>query len=161
MRRGELGRAFGLTKSAPGISDLLAGSADFADIITKDPDTGLEFIATGSYPPNPSELLSTQRFSMLINDLNSHYDLIVLDAPPALAVTDPGIIGQSAGMSLLVVSHLKTTKAEIQAAQKNLATSGVPLSGVVLNQFNQKKSKYGSYGMKYGYYRGGYSYKYK
>lgn len=160
LRRGELGRHFGLERNAPGFSDFLAGTAAFGDIIIKDADTGLEFIGTGRFPPNPSELLATPRFASLLAELSDHYDLIVLDAPPVLAVTDPGIIGQSAGMSLLVVSHLRTTAAEIQSAQKLLSVSGVHLSGVVLNQFDQKKSAYGKYGARYGY-SGGYSYTYR
>ncbi|MEO1725388.1 MAG: CpsD/CapB family tyrosine-protein kinase, partial [Pseudomonadota bacterium] len=118
LRRGVLARSFGLDRRAPGISDLLAGNADFAQIVTKDPATGLEFIPSGRYPPNPSELLSSDAFAGLIDNLSNHYDLIILDAPPALAVTDPAIIGQTAGISLLVVTHMKTKLADIQSAQQ-------------------------------------------
>lgn len=160
MRRGELAKHFGRTRADAGLSDLLAGKASFGEVLHKDEESGLEFIGTGSYPPNPSELLMTQRFSQLFDDLQDHYDLIILDAPPVLAVTDPGIIGQTAGLSLLVVRHLVTAKPEIEAAKRTMATAGVNLSGVVLNQFDMKRSSYGYYGSKYGYYGTAYSYKY-
>ena len=85
---------------------------------------------------------------------------MIVDCPPVLAVTDPGIIGQQTGMSLLIVKHLETTAAEVQSSQKILANTGVTLSGAVLNQFDAAASRYGHYGHKYGYY-GGYKYHYK
>lgn len=160
LRRGELGLHFNLNRKDPGLSDFLTGSARFEDVIHKDEDTGLEFIATGRYPPNPAELLSTTTFSDFVSKLRAHYDLIILDAPPVLPVTDPGIIGQSAGLSLMVVQHLKTTKADMKAAQKSLAMSGVHLSGVVMNRFDQSRAPYGKYGTQYGYYASQYKYTY-
>ncbi|MBN2906930.1 MAG: polysaccharide biosynthesis tyrosine autokinase [Rhodobacteraceae bacterium] len=157
MRRGELRRHFGLAKSTPGLSDLLSGKARLEDVVRHDQDTGIDFIATGAFPPNPAELLSAPAFRALIAEASAAYDLVIVDAPPALAVTDPGIIGQHTAMSLLVVSHLVTTQAEILSAQKMLEHSGVRLSGVVLNQLDQSRSRYGA---RHGYQYGGYQYKY-
>jgi tyrosine-protein kinase Etk/Wzc len=83
------------------------------------------------------------------------------DAPPALAVDDPAIIGQRVGMSMLVVRHLHTTAVDIQSAQKTLSTAGVKLSGAILNQYDEQRSRYGRYSTKYGRYYGGYRYSYK
>lgn len=161
MRKGQLWRQFEHEDSSPGLSKLLAGSATFEDVVVGDEEKLFDFIPTGKYPPNPSELLATPAFGELMKSLYNYYDLVIVDAPPALAVTDPSIIGQHVGMTLLVVRHLVTTKDEIQGAMKSLNNSGVHLSGFVLNQFEQRKSRYGSYGGKYGTYYGGYKYQYK
>lgn len=160
MRRGELRRHFGLKKNEPGLSDYLAAKAPLGDVVISDSETGLDFIGSGAYPPNPAELLAAPAFAELIQAACEHYEMVLVDAPPALAVTDPGIIGQHCGMSLLVVRHLVTSKPEILAAQKTLGTAGVRLSGVILNEFDQARSRYGQYGARYGYYYGGYRYKY-
>jgi tyrosine-protein kinase Etk/Wzc len=144
LRKGRLRKQFGLPRKHLGLSD---------------PETGVDFIPTGSYPPNPADLLTAPRFRALLDEATAHYDLVIVDCPPVLAVTDPGIIGQMTGLSLLVVKHLETTRDEVLSSQKILANSGVTLSGAILNQFDSAASRYGHYGHKYGYY-GGYKYHY-
>lgn len=158
LRRGVLRRYFGLERNGLGLSDLLTGTNE--SCILHDAATGLDFLPTGRLPPNPAELLESEAFSAALMVFDTHYDLVIVDAPPALLVTDPAIIGQKVGMSMLVVRHLETSVGEIQAAQKGLATAGVRLSGAIMNQYDQKRSRYGRYGRKYGYYYGGYRYKY-
>lgn len=160
LRRGRLRQFFGLDRKAKGLSDLLSGAASLDEAIHTSPETCLDFISNGAFPPNPAELLASDAMPQLLQHLNDVYDLIIVDAPPVLAVSDAGIIGQYTGMSLLIVRHLVTSKPEIESVQKTLANSGVQLSGCVLNQFDQSASRYGAYGNKYGYYYGGYRYKY-
>jgi tyrosine-protein kinase Etk/Wzc len=159
MRKGKLRRQFKQSKRDKGLSELLSRSATIEEVLVTDPDTGLDFIGSGKYPPNPADLLTSAAFDQLMRDASDAYDLVIIDTPPVLAVTDPGIIGQKVGMSLLVVKHLETTRAEILSTVKILDTSGVKLSGAILNQFDAKASRYGHYGHKYGYY-GGYKYGY-
>lgn len=161
MRRGRLARAMGVGRRQPGLSDILVGRRDFAECVVPYGESGLDFIATGGYPPNPAEMLAGPRLEQFVRQASQSYDLVLLDAPPALAVTDPGILGQMAGITLLVVRHLVTSEAEIQSAQKTLATSGVRLSGVVMNQYDVKRSRYGYYSSKYSYQYGGYQYRYQ
>jgi tyrosine-protein kinase Etk/Wzc len=156
MRRGVLRNYFGLPRKTPGLSDLLSTNADLESVVFEHPASGIHFIATGSYPPNPAELLASPQLSRLLASVDPHYDLIIIDAPPALAVTDPGIIGQHAGMSLIVVRHAITTPDELTGAMKLLENSGVSLSGAILNQLDRRSSRYGGY----GYYRSGYKYTY-
>jgi tyrosine-protein kinase Etk/Wzc len=160
MRRGFLRQYFGLARNAKGLSDVLSGSAAMNEAIQHYDDVGIDFMPTGAYPPNPAELLASPAFESMISELSPYYDLLIFDAPPVLAVADPGIIGQSTGMSLLVIRHLVTSKMELQSAQKTLANSGITLSGCVLNQFDMKAGRYGAYGAQYGSYYGGYNYKY-
>lgn len=159
MRKGKLRRQFDMTRDHPGLSELLSGRASVENVLVTDPATGLDFIAAGKYPPNPADLLTSRAFDDLMKEAADSYDLVIIDTPPVLAVTDPGIIGQKVGMSLLVVKHLETTRAEILSSIKILDTSGVKLSGAILNQFDASASRYGHYGHKYGYY-GGYKYGY-
>ena len=159
MRKGRLRKQFDLPRKHPGLSDLLSGRAQIDKVLVSDPEISLDFIPTGSYPPNPADLLTADAFRKLLDEAATEYDIVIVDCPPVLAVTDPGIIGQMTGMSLLVVKHLESTKAEIQSSQKILANSGVHLSGAILNQFDASASRYGHYGHKYGYY-GGYKYHY-
>lgn len=161
MRRGELSKNFGLSRKDPGLSDYLAGSKPLSDCVIVDPKTGIEFIGTGRFPPNPAELLASKKLDELLEVAAEHYDLVIVDAPPVLAVTDPGIIGQKTGISILIVRHLVTTQSEIMSAQKTLSTSGVRISGVVINHYDQSRSRYGTYGSRYTYQYGGYKYKYK
>ncbi len=160
MRKGKLRRQFDLSRDHPGLSELLSGSAGIERVLVSDKDTpGLDFIAAGKYPPNPADLLTSKAFDALMTEAAESYDLVLIDTPPVLAVTDPAIIGQKVGMSLLVVKHLETTRAEVLSSMKLLDNSGVSLSGAILNQFDAKASRYGHYGHKYGYY-GGYKYGY-
>lgn len=159
MRKGKLRRQFDLPRKHKGLSDFLADGASLEEVLINDEKTGVNFIPTGSYPPNPADLLTSPTFRALMEDAPKHFDLVIVDCPPVLAVTDPGVVGQMTGMSLLVIKHLETTKPEVLASQKILANSGVVLSGAILNQFDAAASRYGHYGHKYGYY-GGYKYHY-
>ena len=160
MRKGRLRHHFGLPRKHMGLSDYLSKGVTLDEVLVTDPEISLDFIPTGSHPPNSADLLTTKAFRDLLSEASDHYDLVIVDCPPVLAVTDPGIVGQKTGMSLLIVKHLETTVAEIQSSQKILANTGVTLSGAVLNQFDAAASRYGQYGHKYGYY-GGYKYHYK
>ena len=160
MRKGKLRQHFAMGKGHPGLSELLSGRADIEAVLHTDPDTlGLDFIATDKYPPNPADLLTSDAFDQLMEEASSAYDLVIIDTPPVLAVTDPAIIGQKVGLSLMVIKHLATTRAEVLSSIKILDTGGVRITGAILNQFDAKASRYGHYGHKYGYY-GGYKYGY-
>lgn len=157
LRRGKLGWNFGVTSKQPGLVQVLVGEADLAAAIHKDPQTGLDFIGAGSRPPNPAELLESTAFADLLSVLSEQYDLIIVDVPPILAATDAAIIGQKTDISLLLVRHLVTTKAQVQSALKGLELAGITPAGVVINQYDIKKSRYGEYG---SYHYGAYNYNY-
>lgn len=160
MRKGKLRRQFDMSRDHPGLSELLSRRCGIEEALYQDPRVeGLDFIAAGKYPPNPADLLTSTGFDKLMEEAASAYDLVIIDTPPVLAVTDPAIIGQKTGMSLLVIKHLETTRPEVLSSMKLLDTSGVKLTGAILNQFDAKASRYGHYGHKYGYY-GGYKYGY-
>ncbi|MEO9649008.1 MAG: polysaccharide biosynthesis tyrosine autokinase [Sulfitobacter pontiacus] len=160
MRRGKLGRNFGVTSKQAGLAQVLVGEADLQAAIHTDSKTGLDFIGTGSRPPNPAELLESSSFSDLLSVLSETYDLIIVDAPPILAVTDAAIIGQKTDITLMLVRHLVTTKPQLQSALKGLKLAGITPAGAIINQYDMNKSRYGQYSTSYGYHYGAYNYNY-
>ncbi len=112
---------------------------------------GLSVMSRGKAPPNPSELLMQDRLPEFLKEMTRHYDLVVLDTPPVLAVTDAMIIGRYADMNLMVVRHNQTAIHEVEEVAKTFRINKVDLSGVILNGYNHKDSKYGQYGYSYGY----------
>ena len=152
MRRGQLRKFFDVAKNGIGLSEYLAGEKTLEEVLRPTKIPGLSFIATGRYPPNPSELLMRKRMSDLIAELNTRFDMTVLDCPPVLAVTDPVIIGGKAGGVLAVVRFDETPIAEVQAMVKALDSSGVKLIGTILNGYDPRKAKAaGTAGYNYRY----------
>ena len=151
MRTGELHKNFGIMPGF-GLSDILAGTAPGPrDVIYETTVEGLSLLPAGSVPPNPAELLHTQRFQRFLGYLGEHYDEIIIDSPPVLPVTDAALIGHIVGTTLLVVRDGVTTTAEIDEAVKRLSQAGANLSGVVFNGRRRAPAGYG-YGYGYGAY---------
>lgn len=112
----------------------------------------LDFIATGVLPPNPSELLLRPAFGEMLAQLSPHYDVVLIDAAPLLAVADSLVIGAHAGAIFLVARAGVTRPGEIGEAMKRLARAGLAAKGVVFNDVSQRPGRYG-YGSRYGYGR--------
>ena len=151
MRRGHLRRYFNVEKNRPGLAELLAGQVPLDDVLVEGPVPGLWFLPTGRFPPNPSELLMRASFGDLIKSLDTRFDLTLLDCPPALAVTDPVVIGRTAGATIAVVRYDKTPEAEVRAMQRMLETAGVHLAGVILNGFDASRAQGYNYTQSYRY----------
>ncbi|WP_250472883.1 polysaccharide biosynthesis tyrosine autokinase [Caballeronia sp. GAFFF1] len=150
MRRGDIHSHFGVRHS-PGLSDVLMG-ADVSSAILHDVLPGVDLITKGSLPSHPSELLASDRLGEVLEQLKQMYDLVVVDTPPVLAVTDATVIGKHAGTSLLVVRHGKNQVQEIGETMKRLHHGGVSMKGVLLTDVPQSKILMGStYAGYYGY----------
>ena len=133
MRRGSLHRLLGV-RAEDGLSELISGQIPLEDAIRRVAGTeNLSFISRGRIPPNPSELLMHANFSSLLHQLGSRYDLVIIDTPPVLAVTDAAVIGQHAGTSLLVVRYGQNQSREIAMAKQRLEQNGVELKGAIVN----------------------------
>jgi len=152
MRKGYLQQSFGV-KWDNGLSDLLSGKQDFIQSIKSTPVENLEIITRGQVPPNPSELLMHRRFAELMDWASQEYDLVIVDTPPILAVTDPSIVGAFAGTTLMVARFGQNTVKEIDVARNRFEQSGIEVKGVIFNAIEKKASS--SYG--YGYYNYSYS----
>lgn len=149
LRKGVINKLLGLERS-PGLSDIISEEKTVVDSIMTVPDANIDFLATGSIPPNPSELLLHERFGVLLSNLSKQYDHIIIDSPPVLAVTDACIIGRMASVTLMVVKAGIHPMRELTQSVKRLSQAGVPLKGIVFNDVPQHASKYG-YGYKYIY----------
>ena len=153
MRKGHLHHYSSATAKA-GLSDYLSGQKDLAQIITPGGQPGLDFIARGQVPPNPSELLMHPRFAALLEWASAHYDLVLVDTPPLLAVTDAAIVGRLAGTTFLVARFAVTAAKEVELTLRRLEQNGIEAKGVILNAMERRAAGY--YGGSYGYYQ--YSY---
>ncbi|ENQ8114139.1 polysaccharide biosynthesis tyrosine autokinase [Escherichia coli] len=153
MRKGCTHRLFNVSNDN-GLSDVLSGKIKIENAVKPVKDIGLDFISRGMVPPNPAELLMHRRFGELIEWASKNYDIIVLDTPPILAVTDAAVIGNYAGTTLLVARFEQNTVKEIEVSFKRFDQSGVAVKGCILNGVVKKASSY--YG--YGYNHYGYSY---
>ena len=141
LRKGSLHRNFSKDIS-PGLSDYLGGMASAEDITRKSHDKNLDIVSRGSLCQNPSELLMNIRFKQYLDDASKSYDLIVIDTPPILAVTDAAVIGGHVGFTILIVRFEKSKIREVLAAIQRFRLSGVDVGGVVFNAVDSKSSDY-------------------
>jgi len=153
MRKGYLHQQFGV-QPRHGLADALAGKVTVADVVHDTPVKHLQIISCGYAAPNPSELLMHEHFTHLLNELSPHYDLVIIDTPPVLAVTDASLIGRHAGTSMMVSRFGQSTVREIDVARRRLQQNGVTLKGAIFNGVVRKAStaEYdcASYGYDYG-----------
>ncbi|EMJ4787416.1 polysaccharide biosynthesis tyrosine autokinase [Klebsiella oxytoca] len=154
MRKGYTHKLFN-ENNENGLSDILVGKIEPYAAIKKVTSAGFDYISRGMVPPNPAELLMHRRFGELINWASENYDIVVLDTPPILAVTDPAVIGHYAGTTLLVARFELNTVKEIEVSVKRFENTGIVVKGCILNGVVKKASSY--YG--YGYSHYGYTYK--
>ncbi|HBT3294500.1 TPA: polysaccharide biosynthesis tyrosine autokinase [Klebsiella aerogenes] len=153
MRKGYMHHLFGLSKDN-GLSDILSGKQNVEDVVQSLPVANFDFLPRGKIPPNPAELLMHERFEKLIEWANSTYDIVLIDTPPILAVTDAAIIGRTVGTTMLVARFEVNTPKEIEVSVRRFEQNGVNVKGCILNAVVKKTSGYYSYG--YDHY--GYSY---
>jgi len=111
MRRGHLHHAFH-GKGIKGLSELLARRISVEEAIRHSELDGLDYVARGSVPPNPSELLMQQSFHDFLDTISQHYDLVIVDTPPILAVTDASVVGKLVGTSLWWCGSTRTLLAK-------------------------------------------------
>ncbi len=146
LRLGTLHRVLG-GKPDDGLSELISGQIDLATATRKVANLdNLHFISRGKAPPNPSELLMNARFTALLEQLKPLYDLIIIDTPPILAVTDAAVIGNHAGTSLLVVRFGLNQVREVALAKQRFEQNGVEIKGAIFNAVERRHSGYASYG---------------
>lgn len=154
MRRGYTHQLLGANNKT-GLSDVLSGKTEFSSELVQKGAWGFDFLPRGQVPPNPSELLMHNRMNELLHWASMNYDLVLIDTPPILAVTDASIIGKLAGTSLMVVRFETNTLKEVEFSYRRFMQNGIEIKGVILNAVVRKASNAFGYG--YDYYD--YSYK--
>jgi tyrosine-protein kinase Etk/Wzc len=154
LRRGNLHRYLGDERGG-GLSEIVSGELETPEAIRETEVSGLHLMTTGKLPPNPAELLLHERFDRLLEQVSRHYDHVIVDSPPILAVTDAAIIGRRAGATLMVVRSGRHAPRELEQAVKRLQQTGLRLKGVVFNDVallrGRYRSGYGKYVYQYSY----------
>ncbi|KZY35099.1 tyrosine protein kinase [Alcanivorax sp. HI0083] len=149
MRKGHMHRFFD-NRNDEGLSDYLSGQKEQEAVIQATKMENLAFIPRGQVPPNPSELLMHNRFKSLMESLSVQYDIVLVDTPPILAVTDAAIVGQLAGSSLIVTRFGVNSVKEVDVTLTRFAQNNVEIKGAILNCMERRKSnEYGYYEYKY------------
>ncbi|EMH4136452.1 tyrosine-protein kinase Wzc [Serratia nevei] len=148
MRKGYLHSLLGID-GGNGLSDVLAQQVSIENAIKKTNVEGMDIIVRGQVPPNPSELLMTRGLGELIDWASQNYDMVLVDTPPILAVTDAAIIGHHAGTALMIARFGVNTVKEVEVSIRRFEQNGTNIKGVILNAVEKKASSY--YGG-YGYY---------
>ncbi len=136
--------------SGPGLTNVLAGTADLADVIQPFGDGKLSVIGSGPNPPNPSELLGSVHMKSLLRELRESHDYVIIDAPPLLPVTDAAVLAVHADGAVIIARHGGTKREQLRMAAESLRTIEARLLGTILNMVPQKRYGYG-YGYGYGY----------
>jgi capsular exopolysaccharide synthesis family protein len=160
MRRPTIKKHIGVETTDMGLSELVAGTAELKETIHKNSEFGIDVMHAGMIPPNPLELISSKRFSAVMDALEGNYDRIIIDSTPVQAVSDALVLSQYASGLIFVVKSDSTSDRLIKGCLKRLREVNAPIIGVVLNQVDvNKKSRYGygygGYYDQYGYSSGG------
>ena len=154
LRKPVMHNVFGQTRG-PGLSEyLIGGIEDFNTIIRPTKVENLCIVTAGSLPPNPSELLGSSRMSELIDQLEQEWDMILIDSPPVVAVTDASMISSEIDAVALVVKAGQTDRAAVDRALDTIKNVKAPMIGVILNGANPETlaGKYSYYYSYYNYY---------
>jgi len=152
LRRPKVSDYLGI-EGAVGLTDILVGRAEFADVVQEWGVSNLHVLPAGQVPPNPSELLGSRTMVELLEHFENSYDVVIFDSAPLLPVTDAAILARVTGGAILVAAAGQTHRNQFLAGLKNLVNVDAPVLGVILTMLPTKgvdSYGYGQYG--YGYY---------
>ena len=152
MRRPRIHKAIGLDNDI-GLSNLILGEVDYDTAIKPTEIPNLDTLVCGPIPPNPTELMHTKRFQVIVDELSKRYDRVIFDSPPVIAVADAIILGNAVDGVLFVIKSGQTSKEVVKRAKSHLEATNAPLLGAILNDLDLEDRAY-----RYHYY---YSYYYR
>lgn len=144
-------RIFDLDRQAKGLSAVLAGQMSLEDAIEHTSVENLDVLTCGPDVPNPAEMLNSEGFSRILEQVAAGYDRILIDSPPVTAVTDPLILAAQTDVTILVLQAEVSTRRVSMQAREALASVGARVLGVAVNNVRHKAGRYGYYSG-YGYY---------
>jgi tyrosine-protein kinase Etk/Wzc len=145
MRKGYTHELLGTT-NANGLAEVLTGQAEITRCAQKTSVPNFDLIPRGTVPSNPSELLMSERFGELIAWASKNYDLVLIDTPPILAVTDAAIVGRHVGTTLMVARYAVNTLKEVETSLSRFEQNGINVRGVILNSIFRRAAGYEDYG---------------
>ena len=150
LRRPLIAKRLGLD-GAVGTTSVLIGKVSLREAMQSYGDTGLQVLACGPIPPNPSELLQSKAMETMLAQLRAEFDVVLLDAPPLLPVTDAALLAAQTDGALVVVRYAKTTRDQLTHAVERLAAVDAKPLGVVLNMVPAKRRGGDAYTYTYQY----------
>lgn len=145
MRKGYTHELLG-TNNVNGLSEILLGKGEISQSAKPTSIPKFDLIPRGQVPPNPSELLMSDRFAELVEWASKNYDLVLIDTPPILAVTDAAVVGRLAGTTLMVARYAVNTLKEVETSLSRFEQNGIEVKGVILNSIFRRATGYQDYG---------------
>ena len=158
MRRPRVHKAFGIKRPKKGLSTMILGESTAAESICSTIVPNLDVLVCGPTPPNPSELIHTDTFKRVTNEITEMYDHVIFDSPPVGVVTDAAILSKMVDGTILIVKSLQTTRDAAKHALNVLSDIDSVVLGAVLNDLDLSNKKYGQYYYHYYYRKHGYYY---
>ncbi len=155
MRRPRVHSVLGLDKSKPDLAHILTGEVQLAAAVQQDV-SGMDVVIARSKTPNPHDLLASKQMERLLAMAREQYDLVIVDTPPVVAVSDSAVVSKLVDTTIYLVRWAATPREVVKQGVKRLTDYNVKLAGVVLNQVNleeQKQYGYGDYGYYYSKYK--------
>jgi tyrosine-protein kinase Etk/Wzc len=151
LRKGYLQKYFGIKRNN-GLSEVIAGEVTLENALHKSVVENVDFLSTGVLPPKPAELLAHPNLTQCLERISPHYDYVIIDTAPVLAVSDALVLASQVGAIFNVVRGNVSTIGEIEEAVKRFKNAGSGVTGIVFNDLKPRIGRYG-YGSKYGKYR--------
>ncbi|WP_061910181.1 tyrosine-protein kinase [Streptococcus cristatus] len=146
-----LGGVFRSSEKITGLTEYLSGTTDLSQGLCETDEENLFVITSGQASPNPTALVQSEKFEVMMDVLRRHYDYIIVDTPPIGMVIDATLISKFCDASMLVVASNVVKRKMVQKSKTQLEQSSTPFLGVILNKYNVEADKYGFYGS-YGNY---------
>ena len=146
-----LGGVFRSSEKITGLTEYLSGNTDLSQGLCETDEENLFVITSGQASPNPTALVQSEKFEVMMDVLRRHYDYIIVDTPPIGMVIDATLISKFCDASMLVVASNVVKRKMVQKSKTQLEQSSTPFLGVILNKYNVEADKYGFYGS-YGHY---------
>ncbi len=146
-----LGGVFRSSEKITGLTEYLSGNTDLSQGLCETDEENLFVITSGQASPNPTALVQSEKFEIMMDVLRRHYDYIIVDTPPIGMVIDATLISKFCDASMLVVASNVVKRKMVQKSKTQLEQSSTPFLGVILNKYNVEADKYGFYGS-YGNY---------
>ncbi len=148
-----LGR-MGWRETVRGVTDMIMGGMGMGPILMTPGMENLSLITSGGVPPNPSEMLASEKMKTFIDEAREEYDIVLFDAPPVLPVTDAAILSNRTDATLLIYRAGKVPRAALRRAKVQIESVGGHVLGVVLNDLKAQIAGYTGSGQYYGKYYG-------
>ena len=139
-------------KKTNGLSRVLSGELTFEECVCRDVARGMDLLPSGSLPPNPSELLGSEKMDQLLEEVSAQYDYVFIDTPPLCVVSDSLVLSEKAAGIVLITRQGQTTYEELRRAIDNINDVQGNLLGVVISDMKDAHRPYGRY-ERYKYYK--------